>query len=124
MTGMVAVLSEADMKNVAAYYAGQTLQPAIARHKDLVALGRKLYRGGNRETGVPACAGCHGPAGSGIPSQYPRIAGQYAEYIEAQLKSFKSGARTNDVSGMMRGVAARMTDDEIRAVAEYTAGLR
>ncbi len=124
MTGMVAALSDADMKNVAAYYAAQALQPAVARDKDVVVLGQKLYRGGNLETGLPACAGCHGPDGSGIPSQFPRIAGQYAEYIEAQLKAFRSGARANDVNGMMRGVAARMTDNEIRAVAEYTAGLR
>jgi cytochrome c553 len=124
MTGMVAALSDADMKSVAAYYAVQALQPAIARDKDVVALGQKLYRGGNIETGLPACSGCHGPDGSGIPAQFPRIAGQYAEYIEAQLKAFRSGARANDVNGMMRGVAARMTDNEIRAVAEYTAGLR
>jgi cytochrome c553 len=73
---------------------------------------------------VPACAGCHGPAGAGIPVQYPRLAGQYAEYIVQQLKAFKEGARANDPNGMMRGVTARMTEREIRAVAEYAAGLR
>jgi cytochrome c553 len=124
MTGMVANLSDADMRNVAAYFAGQTLQPAFARDKDLAALGQRLYRGGNLATGVPACAGCHGPDGAGIPAQYPRIAGQFAEYIASQLSAFKAAARANDPNGMMRGVAARMTDAEIKAVAEYTAGLR
>ena len=124
MIGMVANLSDADMKALAAFYAGQQLKPSAAADKTLVALGQKLWRGGNTATGVPACAGCHGPAGAGMPAQYPRIAGQYAEYIVAQLKAFKEGARANDPNGMMRGVTARMTDREIRAVAEYAAGLR
>lgn len=124
MAGMVANLSDADMRDVSAFYAGQTLRPAAAQDKDLAALGQKIYRGGNPKTTVAACAGCHGPTGAGIPKQYPRIAGQFAQYIEAQLKAFRSGARANDPNGMMRGVAARMTDQEIKAVAEYTAGLR
>jgi len=124
MTGMVASLSEADMKGLAAFYAGQQLKPAAAADKNLAALGQKLWRGGNAASGVPACAGCHGPAGAGMPAQYPRVAGQYAEYIAAQLKAFRDGARANDPNGMMRGVTARMTEREIRAVAEYAAGLR
>jgi cytochrome c553 len=124
MMGMVANLSDADMKGLAAFYAGQKLKPAAAADKDLAALGQKLWRGGNTATGVPACAGCHGPAGAGIPAQYPRLPGQYAEYIATQLKAFKEGARANDPNGMMRGVTARMTEREIRAVAEYAAGLR
>lgn len=124
MAGMVASLSEADMKGLAAYYAGQKLRPAAAADKNLAALGQKLWRGGNAASGLPACAGCHGPAGAGMPAQYPRLAGQYADYIAAQLKAFKEGARANDPNGMMRGVAARMTEQEIRAVAEYAAGLR
>lgn len=124
MMGMVANLSEADMKALAAYYSGQKLKPAAAADKNLAAAGQRLWRGGNAATGVPACAGCHGPAGAGMPAQYPRIAGQYADYIAAQLKAFKDGARANDPNGMMRGVAARLTDQEIRAVAEYAAGLR
>jgi cytochrome c553 len=122
--GMVANLSEADMKGLAAYYAGQKLKPAAAADKSLAALGQKIWRGGNAANGVPACAGCHGPAGAGMPAQYPRLAGQYAEYIAAQLKAFKEGGRANDPNGMMRGVAARMSEREIRAVAEYAAGLR
>ena len=124
MAGMVASLSAADMQNVAAYYAAQKLKPATAKDKDLAALGQKIYRGGNAATTVAACSGCHGPTGAGIPAQYPRISGQFAEYVEAQLKAFRSGARANDPNGMMRGVAARMTDREILAVAEYVAGLR
>jgi len=124
MAGMVANLSDADMHNVAAYYAAQTYRPSAAQDKNLAALGQKIYRGGNPKTGVAACAGCHGPGGAGIPKQYPRIAGQFAKYLETQLKAFRSGARANDPNGMMRGVAGRMTDAEIMAVAEYTAGLR
>ena len=124
MAGMVAPLSDADMQNVAAHYASQKLIPAKASNRDLAALGQKIYRGGNLATGVAACAGCHGPNGAGMPSQYPRLSGQYAEYIDAQLKLFRSGARANDANGMMRAVAARMTDKEIQAVAEYAAGLR
>lgn len=124
MMGMVANLSDADMKGLAAFYGGQQLKPAAAADKNLALAGQRLWRGGNAASGVPACAGCHGPAGAGIPAQYPRIAGQYADYIAAQLKAFKEGARANDPNGMMRGVAARLTDREIRAVAEYAAGLR
>ena len=124
MAGMTANLSAADMKDLAAYYAAQKLKPAAAKDKDLAALGQKIYRGGNSSTGVAACAGCHGPAGVGMPAQYPRIAGQFPEYVEAQLKAFRAGTRANDQNGMMRGVAARMTDREIQAVAEYAAGLR
>ncbi|HVJ25194.1 MAG TPA: c-type cytochrome [Burkholderiales bacterium] len=124
MTGMVANLSDADMKGLATFYSGQQLKPAAASDKSLAALGQKLWRGGNAANGVPACAGCHGPAGAGMPAQYPRVAGQYAEYIAAQLKAFRDGTRANDPNGMMRGVTARMTEREMRAVAEYAAGLR
>lgn len=124
MAGMVANLSASDLKDVAAYYSSQKLKPAAAKDKDLAALGQKIYRGGNAATGVAACAGCHGPAGAGMPAQYPRIAGQFSEYVEAQLKSFRAGSRANDPNGMMRGVVARMSDREIQAVSDYVAGLR
>jgi len=110
MNGMVANLSESDMKGLAAFYAGQALKPSAAADKDLAALGQKLWRGGDMANGVPA--------------QYPRLAGQYAEYLAAQLTAFREGRRANDPNSMMRGVAARMTDRQIRAVAEYAAGLR
>lgn len=124
MAGMVATLSDEDMRNVAAYYASQKLKPEVARSKELALQGQKLYRGGNLANGVAACSGCHGPEGAGIPGQYPRISGQFAAYVEAQLIAFKAGTRSNDPNGMMRGVAARMSDAEIKAVAEYVAGLR
>jgi cytochrome c553 len=124
MNGMVANLSAADMQNLAAYFSGQKLKPAAATDKDLATLGQKVWRGGNAQTGVPACAGCHGPTGAGIPAEFPRVAGQYAEYVATQLRSFKDGARANDPNGMMRGVAGRMSEREIKAVAEYAAGLR
>lgn len=124
MAGMVANLSAADMQDVAAFYSSQKLKPAAAKDKELAALGQKVYRGGNAATGVAACAGCHGPSGAGIPAQYPRISGQFSEYVDAQLKAFRAGTRVNDPNGMMRGVAARMTDREIQGVAEYVAGLR
>lgn len=124
MAGMTANLSATDLKDLAAYYAAQKLKPAAAKDKELAALGQRIYRGGNTATGVAACAGCHGPAGAGMPAQYPRIAGQFPEYVEAQLKAFRAGARANDPNGMMRGVVARMSDREIQAVSEYVAGLR
>lgn len=124
MAGMVANLSDADIRSLASYYASQKLKPAAAADKDLAALGQKVWRGGNAASGVPACAGCHGPAGAGLPGQYPRLAGQYAEYVATQLKAFKEGGRANDANAAMRGVAARLTEREIRAVSEYAAGLR
>lgn len=124
MTPMAANLSEDDIQSVAAYYAGQKLRPASAADKELAALGQKIWRGGIAASSVPACGGCHGPAGAGIPAQYPRLAGQFAEYVAAQLKGFKDNARANDANGIMRGVAARMTEREIQAVAQYAAGLR
>lgn len=124
MASMVATLSDADMKGLAAFYAGQPLRPSAATDKGLATLGQKIWRGGNAVSGVPACAGCHGPAGAGMPKQYPRLAGQFAEYTMTQLKLFREGGRANDANGVMRGVAARLSEREIRAVAEYAAGLR
>lgn len=124
MFGMVANLSEADMASVAAFFAGQKSTGGVARNKETLALGRDIYRGGNVSRALPACAGCHGANGAGLPSQYPRLAGQYAEYTEAQLKAFRSGERANDANKMMRIIAAKMSDAEIRAVADYVAGLR
>jgi cytochrome c553 len=115
-------LSDADMKNVAAFYASKQAKPGFAKHKDSVALGEKIWRGGIVDRDVPACAGCHGPTGAGIPSQYPRLGGQHAEYTEAQLVAFRGGARKN--SPQMTGVTAKMNDREIKAVADYVAGLR
>lgn len=123
MQGMAATLAtEADMKNVAAFYAGKTAKAGFSKNKATVTLGEKIYRGGVAERKVAACSGCHGPAGSGIPAQYPRLAGQHADYTEAQLLAFRGGVRQN--SAQMTGVAAGMTDAEIKAVSDYIAGLR
>ena len=125
MGGMVMTLSsDEDMRNVASWFAAQTQKGGQAKNKDTVELGQKLYRGGDLTKGLPACAGCHGPAGAGIPAQYPRIGGQHADYLDAQLKTFRSGERANDPNKMMRLVAIKMTDAEIKAVADYIAGLR
>ncbi len=122
MKGFASALSEADMKNVAAFYAGKQAKPGFAKSKDSVALGERIWRGGIGERSVPACAGCHSADGAGIPSQYPRLAGQHGDYTEAQLVAFRSGARKN--SPVMMDVAAKMNDREIRAVADYVTGLR
>ena len=122
MRGMSATLTESDMLNVSAFYAGKQAKPGFAKSKELVALGEKIYRGGIAERSVPACSGCHSPTGAGIPSQYPRMAGQHADYTEAQMLAFRSGARKN--SAQMTGVAAKMNDREIKAVSDYIAGLR
>lgn len=124
MAGMVANLSMEDMHNLAAYFAGQAAKPGAAKSKDLVALGQRIYRGGIAGEGVAACASCHGPNGAGMPAQYPRLSGQNAEYVETQLKAFRVGARANDINASMRGVAGRLSDREIAAVADYIAGLR
>jgi len=124
MAGFAATLSPEDMRNVAAFYAGQKLIPEKAADKNTVELGQKIFRGGIAEKSVPACAGCHGPTGTGLPAQYPLLGGQFAEYIELQLRAFRSGERANDPNRMMRMTAARLSDAEIKAVANYIAGLR
>ena len=124
MAGMVANLSADDMRNLAVYFADQKAKPGVAKSKDLVALGQRIYRGGLRGEKIAACAACHGPNGAGLPSQFPRLSGQHAEYIVAQLKAFRSGTRANDINATMRGVAGRLSDHEIEAVADYIEGLR
>jgi len=122
MRAMASPLSEADMKNVAAFYASKQPKPGFAKNKELVAVGEKIYRGGIADRSVPACSGCHGPSGAGIPAQYPRLAGQHADYVEAQLVAFRGGVRRNNPA--MAAIAAKLNDREIKAVADYVAGLR
>lgn len=124
MAPNVVGLTDEDMLNLGAYFAAQQPKPRLAKDPQLVAAGQRLYRGGNPGSGVPACASCHGPNGAGIPVQFPRLAGQHAKYIESQLKHFRSGDRANDGGSMMRVIARRMTDQEMRAVAEFVSGLR
>jgi len=121
MAGFAAALSDQDMINVAAWFASQTPKPGYAHDAKTAALGRSIWRGGIASRGVPACAACHGPTGQGIPIQYPRLSGQWAEYIVAQLAAFQQGTRNN--SDPMHEIAHRMSDDEVKAVADYAAGL-
>lgn len=124
MNGMIAPYDETQLRDMAAYLAAQTQKGEVARIRETVEFGQKLYRSGDQAKGLPACAACHGPTGAGIPGQYPRIGGQFAEYTELQLKNFRQGARANDPNKMMRMVAIKMTDAEITAVSDYIAGLR
>jgi len=110
-----------DMRNVAAFYEARTAKPGQSKNKATVALGEKIWRGGIAEKSVPACAGCHGPTGAGIPAQYARLGGQHAEYVSAELGLFRSGKRAN--SPQMATIAARMSDAEIAAVSDYAEGL-
>lgn len=124
MAGFAAALSADDVRDVAAFFAAQKPGVGAAKNKETVVIGQRLWRGGDMSKGVAACAGCHGASGAGVPSQYPRLAGQHAEYTEAQLKAFRAKERGNDPAGMMRSIAAKLSDAEIRAVSDYIAGLR
>jgi len=123
MAAMVAPLSAEDMKNIGAYYAQQKPTPGAAKDKELAEQGKKIYRGGNIESGLPACSGCHSPNGSGIPPHYPRLAGQHAVYTAAQLRAFRTEQRANDTNNVMREIVSRMSEKEMEAVAEFIRGL-
>jgi len=121
MTGMAAMLSETDVKDIAYWLGSKKATPGAAKDKDLVLLGEHIYRSGIADRQIPACAGCHSPNGAGIPDQYPRLSGQNAEYAVAQLTAFRDGVRINSLP--MTQVAAKLNDREIKAVADYVAGL-
>ncbi len=122
MQGFASQLSEQDMRDIAAYVAKSQAKPGFAKDKELVAMGERIWRGGIADRQIAACAGCHSPNGAGIPAQYPRLAGQHADYTIAQLTAFRDGVRKNSVQ--MTQVAAKLNDREIRAVSDYVAGLR
>ncbi|MDE2615545.1 MAG: cytochrome c4 [Burkholderiales bacterium] len=122
MKGFASVLSDEDMMDIGAWLAAQKAKPGFAKDKELVALGERIYRGGIPDRQIAACAGCHSPNGAGIPAQYPRLSGQHADYTLTQLQSFRDGVRKNSLP--MTQVAAKMNDREIKAVADYIAGLR
>lgn len=136
MMAMAANLTPDEMKGLGVYFAGKKPKPGAAKDKDLAQLGQKIYRGGNSKTGLPACASCHSPTGAGIPAQYPRLAGQFADYTYSQLQGFVKGDRGGEVKTadgktvedtrghVMAVVAGKMSDREMRAVAEYVSGLR
>ena len=121
MTGMASTLSDDDMRNVAYWLTSQKAKPGFAKDKENVALGERIYRGGIPDRQIAACAGCHSPNGAGIPAQYPRLSGQQSDYAVAQLTAFRDGVRKNSIQ--MTVVAAKMNDREIKAVADYIAGL-
>ncbi|HUM95244.1 MAG TPA: c-type cytochrome [Candidatus Competibacter sp.] len=124
MLGMVAPLSPQDMEDLAAYYASQQVARAAADPK-LAPQGEALFRGGNLNSGVAACAACHGAVGAGNPAaKFPALAAQHSDYLEAQLKAFRAMERANDAGQMMRAIAAKMSDPEIKAVASYIQGLQ
>lgn len=126
MMGIVANLSDEDIADLSAYYAAQSVSPAAA-DEDLVAAGERLYRAGNAKEGIPACTSCHGPAGEGNPlAGYPALAGQHATYSASMLNKYRDGQNWGEddaASQVMVGVARRLTDDEIAAVASYLQGL-
>jgi cytochrome c553 len=122
MTTYAKMLTDDEKKNIAAYLSTQAPKAGAAKNKDSIELGKKIYRGGIAEKHVPACASCHGPAGGGIPAQYPRLAGQHQDYTGAQLTAFRADGRKN--SAEMSTIAKRLSDDEIKAVSDYVAGLK
>ncbi|MDT8363117.1 MAG: c-type cytochrome [Nitrosomonas sp.] len=126
MASMVANLSDDDIKNLAAYYARQPSQPAANHSNDesLLELGRKMYLSGNLENSIPACSSCHSVNGQGIPPHYPRLKGQHAAYVLAQLRAFREGTRKNDLNSSMRSISSRMSAREMRAVSEYISTLK
>jgi len=129
MAGMAATLTPDDMRSLGAYFAQQKPKGLAAKDADLAAAGQKLFRGGDAAGGVPACAACHAPDCAGIPSRYPRLGGQYADYTLAQLRAFKAGERGMDKEGkdingrIMAQIAGRMNERAIAAAAQYAAGL-
>ena len=122
MTPMASHLSDQDMRDIAWFVGAKKVKTGFSKDKDTIAMGEKIYRGGIADRQVPACAGCHSPNGAGIPAQYPRLGGQHADYIVTQLTAFRDGGRLN--APQMTGVAAKLNDREIKAVADYVAGLR
>lgn len=124
MTGLLANLNDQDLADIAAYYSSQKGSVGAA-DPTLVAQGEALFRGGNLEKGMPACIGCHSPDGQGLAAAgFPHLGGQHASYIEKQLTDFREGDRTNDGDSMiMRGIAAKMSNKDIKALASYIQGL-
>ena len=125
MFGMVAALSDEDAKDIGAYFQAQSVSQAATFDESKIAAGREIYKGGNLQTGIPACQACHGPKGSGTAGiGYPQLGGQYVEYTLAQLKAFKNGSRTNDDKMLMRSIVEKMSDEDMAAVANYIASLK
>jgi cytochrome c553 len=123
MSGMAATLSDQDIQNVAAYFASKTIKIGSVKTNGPGSLGEKIYRAGIPSAGLPACASCHGASGAGVPVQFPRLGGQNADYVVAQLTAFSLGERANDNAKVMRTIAAKMSAMQMAAVADYIQGL-
>jgi cytochrome c553 len=125
MFGMAAALTDEDAKDIGAYFQIQNVAQAATFDESKIAAGREIYKGGNLQTGVPACQACHGPAGGGVAGiGYPQLGGQHVDYILAQLKAFKDGSRSNDDKMLMRSIVKKLSDDDMTAVANYIASLK
>jgi cytochrome c553 len=122
MKAFASALSDQDMLDVAGFYASKQAKPGFAKNQAAATLGEQIFRGGIADKQVPACAGCHSPSGAGIPAQYPRLAGQHADYVEAQLVAYRGGVRNNNAQ--MTTIASKLSDVEIKALADYVAGMR
>ena len=122
MTTYAKMLTDEGKRNISAWLSTQAAKPGAAKNKDTIELGKKIYRGGIADKNIPACASCHGASGGGIPIKYPRLAGQHQDYTVAQLGLFKTGGRKN--SAQMTTIAQRMSDEEMKAVADYVADLK
>lgn len=123
MSGMVAALSDQDMKDLAVYFSQQTIK-AGSTPEELVAKGQQLYRAGNSDKGITACTACHGPQGAGMPlAGFPALSGQHADYTALQLKAFRDGQRSNDLNGIMQAIAEKLSDKDIEALSHYVSGL-
>jgi cytochrome c553 len=124
MAGMVANLTEEDMKNLGYYFSEQNILLSSAKKNGVGSIGENIFRAGIKNKGVAACASCHGPSGHGIPDKYPRLNAQHSEYTLAQLNAFRLELRKNDPAGVMRTIAQKLTEEEMQSVADYIQGLR
>ncbi|WP_100657534.1 c-type cytochrome [Alteromonas flava] len=123
MNGFAAGLSDQDMLDIAAYFASQDMKPG-STPEDMIDAGAALYRGGDAERGITACIACHGPKGNGMGlANFPDISGQHVTYTKTQLEMFRSGQRANDLNGMMRDIAKKLTDEDIELLSNYVSGL-
>ena len=125
MMGMAAGVSDADAADIGAYFQAQSVKAAAAFDESKITAGREIYKGGNMQTGIPACQACHGPTGAGTAGiGYPQLGGQYVDYTLAQLKAFKNGSRSNDDKAVMRSIVEKMSEEDMAAVANYIASLK
>ncbi|WMN61321.1 c-type cytochrome [Pseudoalteromonas xiamenensis] len=123
MSGMAMPLSDQDMKDLAAYFSSQNMS-AGSTPEEVVEIGQKLYKAGDAERGIPACSACHGPRGNGTSlAKFPKISFQHPDYIKSQLLKFREGTRANDMNGMMRDIAKKLTDKDIEVLSKYLGGL-